>query len=283
MVIHSLHFLRLFHAVPPTSITLSGKGNNHLFIAIFKLITYSDPREKWLLLSVYHPSSYLQHWSETAGLSGQSTSLESQNSHSRWGHSSSRFRNWSSDSVHPEGSVQRQHSVNNSSPDKHHHGLRQVRSSATFLRRKENTGNLCEPDKPNRVLVNSNFTSVLFLSNPQSFTLEIVGAILHQLGTNRLIKDHLFPYDAFHAVSYPFFAHWQRNHGYSALLHLKIVKLKYTSTNLTPVSVATKLSSHKLSTWIVTHQKPIYIPQLFPSWKAAGRVGWVTSKYWNLF
>lgn len=138
----------LLPAVPPAPIILSRKGNNHLFITIFKLITYSDAREKWLLLSVYHTSSYLQHWSETAGLSGQSTSLEIQNPHSRWGHSSSRFRNWSSDSVHPEDSLQRQHGINNSSPDKHHHGLRQVISSATFLWRKEDTGNLCELDKP---------------------------------------------------------------------------------------------------------------------------------------
>lgn len=35
----------LLLAVPPASITLSGKGNNHLFITIFKLIMYSDPRE----------------------------------------------------------------------------------------------------------------------------------------------------------------------------------------------------------------------------------------------
>lgn len=35
----------LLSAVPPASITLSGKGNNHVFITIFKLITYSDPEK----------------------------------------------------------------------------------------------------------------------------------------------------------------------------------------------------------------------------------------------
>lgn len=42
----------LLPAVPPGSVTLSGKGNNHLCILVFKLITYSDPREVPLLLSV---------------------------------------------------------------------------------------------------------------------------------------------------------------------------------------------------------------------------------------
>lgn len=132
---------------------------NHPFITDFKLNMSSDPREKWLLLLIYHLSSYLQHWSEAAGLPGQSTSSEGQSPHSRWGHSSNRYRNWPSDSVCPENSIQREHSVNNSSPDKHHHGLWPVILSATFLRRKENSGSLCELDKT----LENNSISVLSL------------------------------------------------------------------------------------------------------------------------
>lgn len=76
---------------------------------------------------------YSQHWSETAGLPGQSTPAESQNPHSGWGHSSSGFGNWCPDSVHAEDSVQRQHRANHRTPGKHHPGLWQVK---TFLSRR---------------------------------------------------------------------------------------------------------------------------------------------------
>lgn len=121
---------RYLPAVPPASITLSQKGNNHFCTIDFKWIICSDPKEKWLSLSSLF---YLQHWSETAGLPGQSTPAESQNPHSGWGHSSSGFGNWCPDSVHAEDSVQRQHRVNHRSPGKHHPGLWQVK---TFLSRR---------------------------------------------------------------------------------------------------------------------------------------------------
>lgn len=208
--------------MPPASITLSEKGNNHLFIIHFKWIICSDPKEKWLLASVYQPSSYLQHWSETAGLSGQSTPAESQNPRSGWGHSSSGFRNWCPDSVDAEDSVQRQHRVNNRSPGKHRPGLWQVQ---TFLSRREHTGSWC--DWHTTVVVNSNFISVLFVFNPPSFALEFGGSLLNQPDTNRLIRDPLLPHNAFHAVSQPFPPHWQQNHDYSSLPHLRDVKLKH--------------------------------------------------------
>lgn len=207
--------------MPPASITLSEKGNNHLFIINVKWIIWSDPQEKWLPASVYQPSSYLQHWSETAGLSGQSTPAESQNPRSGWGHSSSGFRNWCPDSVHAEDSVQRQHRVNNHSPGEHPPGLWQVQ---TFLSRREHTGSWC--DWHTTVVLNSNFISVIFVFNPPSFALEFGGSLLNQLETNRLIRDPLLPHNAFHAVSQPFPRHWQQNHYHSSC-HLRVVKLKH--------------------------------------------------------
>lgn len=122
----------------------------------FQMTHLFCPKEKWLLASVYHASSYLQHWSETAGLPGQSTAEESQNPHSGWGHSSSGFGNWRPDSVHAEDSVQRQHRVDNCSPGKHHPGLWQVKA---FLS-KGNTQAADVTDTPQRW-----WTAISFLSS----------------------------------------------------------------------------------------------------------------------
>lgn len=159
IVIHSLDFLQLFHALTCSATSLNHPFRereqspfhyyfqiNHVFWPQGKLTTALNLPSLFLLAALVR----------TAGLSGQSTSSESQNPHSRWGHSSSRFRNWSSDSVHPEDSVQRQHSVNNSSLDKHCHGLWQV---SHFPK---------EEDKPHSVS-EQQFHFCLFLFNPQSF------------------------------------------------------------------------------------------------------------------
>lgn len=167
--------------MPPASIILSEKGNNHLFITAFKWIICSDPKEKWLLVSVYHPSSYLQHWSEAAALPGQSTPAESQNPRSGWGHSSSGCRDWCPDSVHAEDSVQGQHRADHCSQGEHCPGLWQVRTPLSVT-----SGSCC--DWHPTVLLNSSSISVLFVFKPPSFALEFGGSLLNQQGTSRLIR-----------------------------------------------------------------------------------------------
>lgn len=167
--------------MPPASIILSEKGNNHLFITAFKWIICSDPKEKWLLVSVYHPSSYLQHWSEAAALPGQSTPAESQNPRSGWGHSSSGCRDWCPDSVHAEDSVQGQHCADHCSQGEHCPGLWQVRTPLS----RAALGLLwltphCAAEQQLR------FCPLVF--KPPSFALEFGGSLLNQQGTSRLIR-----------------------------------------------------------------------------------------------